>query len=52
VAETAETVNCNELAGGDFHLAHAVEHGDAGAEDGSEGGGVDIRGNVDDGLGA
>lgn len=52
MSKTAETVDGNGLAGGDFHLAHAVEDGDAGAEDGSEGGGVDIRGNVDDGLGS
>ncbi len=52
MSETAETLDRNELAGGDLHLAHAVEDGDAGAEEGRVGGGIDIGGNVDNGLGA
>ncbi len=42
MSETAETVDGYSLAGCDFHLTHAVEDGDAGAENGSEGGGIDV----------
>ena len=40
------------FAARDFHLAHGVEDGDAGAEDGSVAGGVDVCGDVDGGFGA
>ena len=52
MAETAETLDRDGFAARDFHLAHGVEDGDAGAEDWGVACGVDVWGDVDGGFGA
>ena len=52
MAETAEALDRDGFAAGDVHVAHAVEDGDAGAEDGGVARGVDVWGDVDGGFGA
>ena len=52
MAETAQTLDCDYLASGDVHLAHAVEDCDTGAEEWGGVGRVDIVRDTDCGFGA
>ncbi len=47
MSKPSKTLYGDRFARHDIHLAHAVEDGDAGTEDGGVGGGVDVRGDLD-----
>ena len=52
MAETAQTLDCDDFTSGNVHLAHAVEDCDAGAEEWGRVGRVDIVRDADCGFGA
>ena len=52
MAETAQTLDCDDFTSGDVHLAHAVEDCDTGAEEGGALGRVNIVRDTNGGLGA
>ena len=52
MAETAQTLDCDEFTSGDVHLAHAVENCHTGAEEGGGLGRVDIIRYTNGGFGA